>query len=141
MSWVRLARANDLRWHPVYRGPEADLLRRLGRLFQALNARHFRGALPTLPVRLSGRMRTRLGQIVLERETGRPLAIELSRRHATADGAQDVEETLLHEMVHLWQCVSGHRVDHGARFRAEARRVGVAPAARRRVRPRATRGA
>lgn len=143
MAWVRLAGAHELRWHAVYRGPEADLLRRLGRLFQALNARHFGGALPTVPVRLSGRLRTRLGQIVIERRSGLPLAIELNRRHATADDPLELEETLLHEMVHLWQCANGYRVDHGARFRAEAHRVGVTPAARRRVRDRggATRSA
>jgi hypothetical protein len=37
-------------------------------------------------------------------------------------------------MVHLWQHVRGHPVDHGRTFRAKAREVGVEPAARRQVR-------
>ena len=135
MAWVRLSGARDLRWHGVYRGPDADLVRRLARSFQALNARHFGGALPLLPIRLSERMRTRLGHIVLERTRGAPVAIVLSRRHVAEHGWRDVEDTLLHEMVHLWQSVNGQKVDHGPRFRAMARQVGVAAAARRHVRP------
>jgi hypothetical protein len=52
-----------------------------------------------------------------------------------------VEETLLHEMVHLWQHANGHPVNHGPAFRAKAREVGAHAAARRWVRaPRAPRG-
>ncbi len=109
-------------------------IERLARLFREANAAHFGGALPELPIRLSGRMRTRLGQLCLEHGTGVPSEITLSRRHVERHGADEVADTLLHEMVHLWQCVSGHRVDHGATFRAKARAVGVVPAARRRVR-------
>ena len=39
-------------------------------------------------------------------------------------------------MVHLWQYVSGHRVDHGPVFRAKARAVGVHAGAERWVRRR-----
>ena len=134
MAWVRLSGARDLRWHGVYRGPDADVVRRLARAFQALNARHFAGALPPVPIRLSARMRTRLGHIVLERTSGKPIAVVLSRRHALDHEWRDVEDTLLHEMVHLWQSANGQRVDHGPRFRAMARQVGVAAAARRPVR-------
>ena len=133
MAWVRLSRGRDLRWHGVYRGPDADVVRRLARSFQALNARHFAAALPPLPIHLSARMRTRLGQIVLERASGRPLAIVLSRRHVADHEWRDVEDTLLHEMVHLWQCADGEKVDHGPRFRAMARQVGIRAAARRHV--------
>jgi predicted SprT family Zn-dependent metalloprotease len=41
----------------------------------------------------------------------------------------DVEETLLHEMVHQWQAESGRRVDHGREFRRKAREVGISPRA------------
>ena len=135
MAWVRLSGARDLRWHGVYRGPDADLVRRLARSFQALNTRHFAAALPLVPIRLSDRMRTRLGHIVLERTGGAPVAIVLSRRHVVEHPWRDVEDTLLHEMIHLWQCANGQRVDHGPRFRAMARQVGVAAAARRHVGP------
>jgi hypothetical protein len=107
---------------------------RLAAHFRAANAAHFGGLLPELPIRLSGRMRSRLGQLCLSRETGQPFEITVSRRHVERHGWQDVADTLLHEMVHLWQHENGHAVDHGRQFRAKAREVGVVPAARRAVR-------
>ena len=114
----------------------ADLVptERLAAYFREANAAHFGGLLPELPIRLSGRMKSRLGQLCLSRETGRPFEITVSRRHVARHGWQDVADTLLHEMVHLWQHENGHAVDHGPLFRAKAREVGVAPAARRAVR-------
>jgi predicted SprT family Zn-dependent metalloprotease len=75
-------------------------------------------------------MRTRLGHLSLD-QAGRPTDITISRRHLAAHGWDEAEQTLLHEMVHLWQWVIGHTVDHGPQFRAKAREVGVAAAARR----------
>jgi hypothetical protein len=109
---------------------DAEALQRLGLLFQALNQRHFTGSLPDVPIRLSGRMRTRLGHLSLDRD-GRPTDITISRRHLAAHGWDETEHTLLHEMVHLWQCTVGHAVDHGPKFRAKAREVGAVAAARR----------
>ena len=134
MAWVRLTRTGELRWHAPYRATESDAVERLVQSFRALNAKHFGGALPEVPIRISGRLKRRLGQITVERATGRPLAITIARRHLAAHDWREVEETLLHEMVHLWQCVSGERVNHGAHFRAKARAVGVTAAARRMVR-------
>ncbi len=133
MAWVRLTGRGDLRWHAPYRATEADAVERLAQSFRELNARHFAGLLPAVPIRVSGRLTRRLGQLTMERATGRPLAITLARRHLAHDW-REVEETLLHEMVHLWQCVHDGTVDHGPRFRAKAREVGVTAAARRRVR-------
>jgi len=107
---------------------------RLARLFREANATHFGGTLPELPIRLSGRMKSRLGQLCLSHETAEPLEITVSRRHAERHGWAEVADTLLHEMVHLWQHVQGHPVDHGSLFRAKAREVGVEPAARRSLR-------
>jgi len=107
---------------------------RLARAFREANAAHFGGALPELPIRLSGRMKSRLGQLCLEHGTGVPFEITVSRRHVERHAWSEVADTLLHEMVHLWQHVNGHPVDHGAAFRAKARAVGVEPAARRSVR-------
>jgi hypothetical protein len=116
----------------------ADLVHteRLAAYFREANAAHFGGLLPELPIRLSGRMRSRLGQLCLGRETGQPFEITVSRRHVAKHGWQDVADTLLHEMVHLWQHEHGHAVDHGRQFRAKALEVGVAPAARRKMRRR-----
>jgi hypothetical protein len=106
---------------------------RLQRLHAELNGRHFAGSLGELPIRLSGRMRTRLGELAVDLRTGRPLEIAISRRHLARHDWAEVEHTVLHEMVHQWQAETGLRVDHGPTFRRKAREVGVLPAARRAV--------
>lgn len=109
------------------------LLHQLGTLHRELNARHFSGTLGEIPIRLSGRMRTRLGELAVDIKTGRPLQIALSRRHLNRHPWAEVEHTLLHEMVHQWQAETGLRVDHGPTFRKKAREVGVLAAAKRKV--------
>jgi hypothetical protein len=110
------------------------LLHRLETLQRELNARHFGGALGDIPIRLSGRMRSRLGELAVDLETGRPNQIAISRRHIARHAWSEVEHTLLHEMVHQWQAEAGMPVDHGRTFRRKAREVGVIPAARRTIR-------
>lgn len=109
------------------------LLHDLQRLHQRLNEAHFGGALGALPLRISGRMRSRLGELSVDLRTGRPIEIAISRRHLTRHPWLEVEHTMLHEMVHQWQAESGLRVDHGPTFRDRARLVGVLPRARRGV--------
>lgn len=112
---------------------DAEAVERLGLLFDGYNRRHFRASLPNVPIRLSGRMRSRLGHLTLGAD-GRPAEITISRRHLSAHGWDEAAHTLLHEMVHLWQCVNGLVVDHGPGFREMARRIGVTASARRWVR-------
>lgn len=107
------------------------LLHRLGQLHRRLNDTHFGGALGVLPLRISGRMRTRLGELTVDLRSGRPIEIAISRRHLTRHPWPEVEHTMLHEMVHQWQAESGFAVDHGPRFRDRARAVGVLPRAKR----------
>jgi hypothetical protein len=107
------------------------LLHRLAQAHERLNAAHFDGGLGSLPIRLSGRMRTRLGELSVDLRSGRPLEIAISRRHIARHPWHEVEHTLLHEMVHQWQAESGMRVDHGAGFRRKAIEVGVLPASQR----------
>jgi SprT-like family protein len=109
------------------------LLHRLQQLHQRFNDAHFDGALSSLPLRISGRMRTRLGELSVDLRTGRPIEIAISRRHLTRYPWPEVEHTMLHEMVHQWQAESGLRVDHGPTFRDRARAVGVLPRAKRGV--------
>lgn len=120
---------------PAERSRPGDtaVLERLGAAHAELNARAFGGSLGVIPIRLSGRMRRRLGELVASLETGRPVAIVLSRRHLRADGWAEVEHTLLHEMVHQWQAEEGLPLDHGIAFRRKAREVGIVPRAVRRV--------
>jgi hypothetical protein len=109
------------------------LLHRLTSLHQRLNAEHFGGTLNEISIRLSGRMRTRLGELAVEIQSGRPLDIAISRRHIARHPWPEVEHTMLHEMVHQWQAETGLRMDHGRTFRQKAGEVGVLPAAKRTV--------
>lgn len=109
------------------------LLQRLAALHERFNAAHFDGMLAGIPIRLSGRMRTRLGELAVDLRSGRASEIAISRRHLARHAWPEVEHTLLHEMVHQWQAESGLEVDHGRSFRRKAREVGIEPQARRRV--------
>jgi hypothetical protein len=115
---------------------DLPLLRELERLRRELNREFFRGELPEIPIRLSRRMRTRLGELTLEERTRRPVEIAVSRRHVERDLWEEVRETVLHEMVHQWQAEAGLRVDHGPTFRRKAREVGIEPRAMRAVQSR-----
>jgi hypothetical protein len=109
------------------------LLHRLEQLHTRLNQEHFGGALGVLSLRISGRMRSRLGELSVDPRIGGPIEIAISRRHLLRHTWAEVEHTMLHEMVHQWQAESGLRVDHGPGFRAKARDVGVLPRAKRGV--------
>jgi len=109
---------------------DAAIQSRLAEMHQRLNAEHFGGALPVIRFRLSSRMRTRLGELAVDARTGKPLEIALSRAHLK-HGWGEVEQTVLHEMVHQWQAESALPVDHGSVFRRKARAVGIEPSARR----------
>jgi hypothetical protein len=96
------------------------------------NGEHFGGALKTVPVRVSRRMKSRLGHYTAATPTaGGEIAI--SYRHLRRHGWSEALATLLHEMVHQWQDESGLPLDHGAKFRAKAREVGIAASAKRSV--------
>jgi hypothetical protein len=112
------------------RVPAADRphLERLRQEFARVNHEHFGGALPEVPLFLSGRMRSRNGHF-----SSRPLEIVLNRRLCVEAAPGEAEQTLRHEMIHLWQHVTGRPVDHGREFRAWARRLGVRPRATRTV--------
>jgi len=109
------------------------LLQRLTSTHERLNAEFFGGLLGAIPIRLSGRMRTRLGELSVDLRTGRPTEIAISRRHLARHPWAEVEHTVLHEMVHQWQAETGRPVDHGREFRRKAREVGIHAQARRRV--------
>jgi len=108
-------------------------LERLEILHHELNQRWFAGTLNRIALRLSGRMRRKLGHYE-PAEQGEP-AIVLSRRHLRRDGWRAAADTLLHEMVHQWQDETGLPIDHGPAFRLKAREVGIEPRAVTRRRP------
>ena len=106
------------------------LIHRLATAHERLNREHFGGGLGSMPIRLSSRMRTRLGELSVDLRTGRPIEIAISRRHIDRHAWAEVEHTLLHEMVHQWQAESGFPVDHGSSFRRKAQELGVLPGAK-----------
>jgi hypothetical protein len=76
-------------------------------------------------------MKSRLGELAVDLRTARPTEIGISRRHVTRHPWSEVENTVLHEMVHQWQAETGLQVDHGRTFRRKASAVGILPAAKR----------
>jgi SprT-like family len=117
------------------RGRPGDvrLLHQLEALHRELNYRHFGGLLPEIPIRLSSRMKRRLGELAVDSTTGKAAEIAMSRRHIHRHPWSEVEHTMLHEMVHQWQAENGFPVDHRTVFRRKALEVGVLPQAKRRV--------
>jgi SprT-like family protein len=115
---------------PRTRAEDRPLLAEMVRWHERFNAEHFHGRLGAVSLRVSRRMRTRLGHYTCAAH-GEPAEIAISWRHIRRDGWEEARHTLLHEMVHQWQDETGHTIDHGPKFRGKAREVGVAPCARR----------
>lgn len=113
------------------RPADVRLLDRLTALHRQLNLDHFGGELSPIPIRISGRMKSRLGEVTVDPTTGKPAEIGISRRHILRHGWEEVSHTMLHEMVHQWQAETGLPIDHGPGFRRKARAVGVHPSAKR----------
>jgi len=111
---------------------DLPLIRELSRWHAAYSDERFGGALQTIPIRISRRMKSRLGHYSPASHSCES-EIVISRRHIRRDGWEEALHTLLHEMVHQWQDEQGFAVDHGARFRAKARAVGITPLACRAV--------
>jgi len=112
------------------RPEDEPLAERLTEWHERYNADHFGGTLKTVPVRVSRRMKSRLGHYsAATAEAGAEIAI--SWRHLRRHGIEEALHTLLHEMVHQWQDETGRTIDHGRGFRAKAREVGIEASARR----------
>ncbi|HEX2779438.1 MAG TPA: SprT-like domain-containing protein [Gemmatimonadaceae bacterium] len=136
----RLILAHDVpvvprRGTPRERTAAADLplANRLAEAHRELNDRYFGGQLREVPIRVSRRMRSRLGHYTAATAAGDPAEIAISRSHVRRHGWEEAVHTLLHEMVHQWQDETGHVIDHGRTFRAKAREVGIEASARRLV--------
>ena len=117
------------RTHP----DDARMAATLADWHRRLNAEHFGGALREVPIRVSRRMRTRLGHYSAAAPGGEPAEIAIGRRHIRRHGWDEAVHTLLHEMVHQWQDERGLPLDHGPAFRRRAREVGITPSACRAV--------
>lgn len=115
------------------RPEDVQVVRELTRAHRELNATKFGGELTAIPIRVSGRMKSRLGHYTLRGQTRHRQEIVISRRHIRKHGWDEAVHTLLHEMVHQWQDETGRPVDHGPDFREKSRLVGITPRATRSV--------
>ena len=107
--------------HPV----DGALVRDLERLFVAFNRRHFKGQLPKPPIRITGRFRRKLAECrQVDGEAG-IVWLVFSRHHVATAPADKIRDTVLHEMVHLFQHHTGQPVRHDAMFKAKARELGI----------------
>ena len=110
---------------------DLEIAEQLREWHRRYNVRHFQGRLRGIDIRVSRRMKSRLGHYTAASPGSEPAEIAISRAHLRRHGWTETLHTLLHEMVHQWQDEFGHTIDHGATFRAKAREVGIAPFARR----------
>jgi hypothetical protein len=106
---------------------------RLRRAHAAFNRDKFGGILGTPPIRVSRRMKSRLGHYTHSTPSGDGGEIAISRKHIKRHGWTEAMDTLVHEMVHQWQDETGQAVDHGREFRQKARDVAISPHARKDV--------
>ena len=109
---------------------DEKMVERLVDWHEQYNAKHFGARLNAIPIRVSRRMKSRLGHYTAAANETAP-EIAISRSHIRRHGWTDALDTLLHEMVHQWQDETGRSIDHGKAFRAKCREVGIAPHARR----------
>jgi hypothetical protein len=127
------------------RPEDAPIARKLEEWHARLNKEYFGGTLAAVPIRVSRRMKSRLGHYTAggradgrtggqgQRKANVSGEIAISWRHVRRHRWEEVVHTLIHEMVHQWQDESGLPIDHGPRFRAKARDVGIDAAAKRAV--------
>jgi predicted SprT family Zn-dependent metalloprotease len=122
---------------PASHPDDARLVEKLRAAHGELNAARFGGALGTVTIRVSRRMRSRLGHYSPGLRSEPEIAI--ARRHARRDGWASVVETLVHEMVHQWQHENRRPIAHDPDFRRKCREVGIPAHAKRKAEPRASR--
>ena len=102
-------------------------------MYRTINVRRFAGRLPDgVPLRLSSRMRTRLGQMapgVDDQGRRYPVEIALNADLMLAGNDELRVETLVHEMAHVADLLEHGEVGHGPTWRRIALRVGCEPRA------------
>jgi hypothetical protein len=117
------------RRRPSSHPDDVHLVTRLSEAHQQLNRQHFAASLGEVAIRVSRRMRSRLGHYSPGGATAPEIAI--ARRHLRRDGWASVLDTLAHEMVHQWQHETARPLAHDRDFRRKAREVGIGPHAKR----------
>jgi SprT-like family len=129
---ARPIRASRLLRRPRTRKDDEPIVLELLEWHRRLNGERFDGKLSQIVVRVSRRMRSRLGHYS-PAQRGAPAEIAISWHHIRRHGFAQAVHTLLHEMVHQWQDESRIPLDHGPDFRRKAREVGITARASRAV--------
>lgn len=99
-------------------------------LYRRLNRTRFGDRLPTdIPLRISRRMKSRLGHMAPEGTSRNPTVgeIALNRTLLRKGNEAALEETLLHEMAHVAAYLFDGDPGHGSAWKAWARRAGCRP--------------
>ncbi|MEO7218892.1 MAG: SprT-like domain-containing protein [Gemmatimonadaceae bacterium] len=109
---------------------DAAVIARLQDAHAEYNMTLFSGELRVIGMRISRRMKNRLGHYMVA-GSGQAAEIAMSLKHLERDPWDDVLHTLVHEMVHQWQDQHGLALDHGHAFRVKAREVGISARATR----------
>ncbi|MDQ6736420.1 MAG: SprT-like domain-containing protein [Gemmatimonadota bacterium] len=112
------------------RADDVVLINRLQQAHADYNSDLFGSELASINLRISRRMKNRLGHYMVA-GSKHAAEIAISLRHVERDPWSDVLHTLVHEMVHQWQDENGLALDHGATFREKAREVGISARATR----------
>lgn len=94
----------------------------LQRIYRKLNKQHFNNKLPECIIRWHFRFKSTIGDI----KESTPL-IRLNFQHHKKYGYQEIRDTLLHEMIHLYLHQNGKKSyhDHGKDFKKIAKQFGL----------------
>lgn len=110
-----------------------ETLGRLYVLYHDTNERYFGGLLPLVPIYFAPNLKPGKTETTAYLWTddyeGVPRYIVVREEHALQDPWPSVQDTLLHELIHVWQASRGHKVNHGPTFKKMAARLGVAATA------------
>ncbi|HEX2912552.1 MAG TPA: SprT-like domain-containing protein [Chloroflexia bacterium] len=90
------------------------------KLYNSLNLQHFGGTLPACRLELSRRLVRTAGKI-----WPRARLIRLSVTYHERYGQEELSNTILHEMIHLWLYEQGLPSGHTERFREKLAEVGL----------------
>ena len=98
----------------------------LAETFKKYNAMYFNNELPT-PTFKVGRGVRRLGCFTYRKINGRFETMQITVSQYNGLRTQkDIDKTLIHEMIHLWQRVNGYSDVHGNSFKRKAQMIKVA---------------
>ena len=106
-----------------------DVLGRLYVEYHETNDRHFAGLLPMIPLYIEsaarpGKERT-VAFLWADDFTGQPRYIVLDDASVQSESWKAITDTLKHEMIHVWQAVTGRAVNHGPAFKRMAKKLDI----------------